>query len=118
MSHGKIEDVKFEKYEKFLQEKSRPPSKGGNTNALHSHVLTIGGEKYSFLSPGSQQWAYKTDSISFEYEINGGYKNIIKETLTVKTKAGEPITRGNHGFKSKLRTANLRLPASKREQRS
>lgn len=118
MSHGKLENVQFEKYEKFLKEKSRPPSRGGNTNALHSHVLTIGGEKYSFLSPGSQQWAFKSDSVSFEYEVNAGYKNIIRETFAVKNKAGEPIVRGNHGVKPKLRTADSRLPASKREQRS
>jgi len=118
MSHKSIKNVQFEKYEKFLKENSRPPSRGGNTNALHSHVLTIDGEKYSFLSPGSQQWAFKSDSISFEYEINDGYKNIIKETFSVKTKAGQSIARGNHSFKSKLRTANSRLPASKREQRS
>jgi len=118
MSRGKLENIQFEKYEKFLKEKSRPPSRGGNTNALHSHVLTIAGEKYSFLSPGSQQWAFKSDSISFEYEVKDGYKNIIKETFVVRNKTGEPIVRGNHGFKPKLRTADSRLPASKREQRS
>lgn len=118
MSHGKVENVQFEKYEKFLNEPSRPPSRGGNTNALHSHVLSIGGEKYSFLTLGSQQWAFKSDTISFEYEVRGSYKNIIKETFTVKTQAGEPIVRGNHGFRPTLRTANSRLPASKREQRS
>ncbi|WP_297572169.1 hypothetical protein [uncultured Deefgea sp.] len=118
MSDGKIENVQFEKYEKFLKENSRPPSRGGNTKALHSHVLTIGGEKYSFLSLGSQQWAHKSDSLSFDYEVNDGYKNIIKETFIVKSKAGEPIVRGNHGFKPTLRTAVSRMPASKREQRS
>jgi len=118
MSRVKLENVQFEKYEKYLKENSRPPSRGGNTNALHSHVLTIGGEKYSFLSPGSQQWAHKSDSLSFEYEVNDGYRNIIKETFTVKNKAGEPIVRGNHGFKPTLRTAVSRMPASKREQRS
>jgi hypothetical protein len=118
MSRKTLDNVQFEKYEKFLKEKSRPPSRGGNTNALHSHILTIDGEKYSFLSPGSQQWAFKSDSISFEYEINDGYKNIIKETFSVKTKAGKPVVRGNHGFKPKLRTASSRLPTSKREQRS
>jgi hypothetical protein len=116
MSHGKIENRKFEAYGKFLQEKSRPPSRGGNTNALHAHVLTIDGEKYSFLSPGSQQWAFKSDTVSFEFEINDGYKNIIKETFIAISKSGDPVVRGNHGFKRKLRTADPRMPVSRREQ--
>ena len=32
----KIEKAKIEDYQKYLSEKSRPPSKGGNTKALHS----------------------------------------------------------------------------------
>jgi hypothetical protein len=117
MSHGKIENKKFETYGKFLREKSRPPSRGGNTNALHAHVLTIDGETYSFLSPGSQQWAFKSDTVSFEFEINGDYKNIIKETFIATAPSGDPVIRGNHGFKPKLRTADARMPVSRREQR-
>lgn len=117
MSHGKIENKHFEKYGLFLVEKHRPPSRGGNTGALHSHVLTIDGERYSFLGLGSQQWVYKSDTVSFEYEVKNGYKNILLETLVVISKFGEPIVRGNHGFKSTLRTAGSRMPASRREQR-
>lgn len=117
MSHGKIENRHFEKYGLFLVEKHRPPSRGGNTSALHSHALTIDGDRYSFLALGSQQWAYKSDTVSFEYEIKNGYKNILVETFVAMSKSGEPILRGNRGFKRKLRTADSRMPASRREQR-
>jgi hypothetical protein len=117
MSQGKIENRQFESYGLFLSEKHRPPSRGGNTNALHAHVLTIDGERYSFLALGSQQWAYKSDTVSFEYEINNGYKNIIKDTFVALSKAGAPIVRGNRGLKRRLRTADARMPVSRREQR-
>ena len=104
-------------YELFLRESSRPPSKGGNTKALHAHFLTIDGVVYSFLALGSQKWVYKSDSVSFEYEINGGYNNIIKDTLVAFDKSGTFIVRGNREFKPKLRTAIARSPASRREQR-
>jgi hypothetical protein len=117
MQLGKVKDRKFESYRLFLHEKHRPPSRGGNTGALHAHVLTIDGEKYSFLALGSQQWAYKSDTVSFKYEVNNGYKNIIKDTFVALSKAGAPIVRGNRGFKRTLRTADARMPASRREQR-
>jgi hypothetical protein len=112
----KIERKKISDYKLFLQEPSRPPSKGGNTNALHSHVIVIDGESYSFLSPGSQQWIFKTDSVSFEYEINGSYKNVVKNSIVTTDKSGKEVVRGNRGHKEKLRTASTRLPGSKREQ--
>ena len=71
----KVTKKKIEKYGFFLKEKSRPPSRGGNTKALHAHVITIDGETFSFLALGSQQWVHKSDLVSFEYEINGQYKN-------------------------------------------
>jgi hypothetical protein len=113
----KIEQKKISDYKLFLNEPHRPPSKGGNTGALHAHVLIIDGESYSFLSPGSQQWAFKTDTVSFEYEVNGTYKNVVKESFTTIDKSGNEVVRGNRGYKPKLRTANARMPASKREQR-
>lgn len=116
MPSEKVENKSFESYSLFLQEPHRPPSRGGNTKALHSHVITIDGERYSFLAFGSQQWAHKSDTVSFEYEVNNGYKNILKETLQVVSKTGEVVVRGNRGSK-KLRTAPSRLPASRREQR-
>jgi hypothetical protein len=117
MSSEIIDNQHFETYQKFLKEKSRPPSKGGNTKALHSHLIIINGEKYSFLSLGSQQWAFKSDKISFEYELKDGYKNIITETFVTISSSGEPVIRGNRGSKKYFRTADTRSPASRREQR-
>lgn len=117
MSTERIDNKKITEYELFLRENSRPPSKGGNTRALHSHVLQIEGEKYSFLALGSQQWVFKSDTVSFDFEINGGYKNIVKESLVTLDGKGHTVLRGNRGSKPKLRTAVTRLPASRREQR-
>lgn len=113
----KIENKKISDYKLFLYENSRPPSKGGNTKALHSHVIQINGEKYSFLALGSQQWVFKSDTVSFEYEINNGYKNIVKETIVTLDRNGQLVVRGNHDFKKQVRTTDTRMPGSRREQR-
>lgn len=112
-----VENKQITSYGLFLKESSRPPSRGGNTKALHSHTLEINGEKYSFLALGSQQWVFKTDFVSFEYEINNGYKNIIKESIVTTDRSGKAVTPGNRGFKTQLRTAPARIPGSRREQR-
>ena len=117
MSRTMVEGKQITAYSKFLVERSRPPSKGGNATALHSHVLEIDGEKYSFLALGSQQWVFKSDTVSFEYEIRDGYKNIAVETIITLDRHGNTIVRGNRGFKSTLRTAITRMPGSRREQR-
>ena len=111
----KIENAKVENYSAFWVEKYRPPSKGGNTKAFHSHVLTIEGEKYSFLALGTKQWVYKSDTVSFEFEIKNKYKNIKKDTIETLDKEGNKVKRGNRGFKKKLRTAETRMPVSRRE---
>ena len=114
----KIENKKIESYGKYLREKSRPPSKGGNTNALHAHVLIIEGEKYSFLALGSQQWVFCSDTVSFEYEIKDHkYKDIFAKTLITIDKNGNKVIRGNRGYKTQLRTADTRMPVSRREMR-
>lgn len=112
---GKVENARIEDYRKFLKEKHRPPSRGGNTGALHAHVITVDGVDYSFLSPGSQQWAFKSDTVSFEYEVKKGYRNIVKETFVTFDKQGNEVVRGNRGYKPKLRTAEARMPVSRRE---
>mgnify|MGYP003601410255 FL=1 len=117
MTRTKVERKQITAYGKFLVENTRPPSKGGNTAALHSHVLEIDGEKYSFLALGSQQWVFKSDTVSFEYELKDGYKNIAVETILTLDRHGQSVVRGNRGFKSKLRTAVTRMPGSQREQR-
>lgn len=117
MSRTKIEHKQITAYGKFLVEHSRPPSKGGNTGALHSHVLEIDGDKFSFLALGSQQWVFKSDTVSFEYELRDGYKNIALETIVTRDRHGQLVVRGNRGFKSKLRTVSTRMPGSRRQQR-
>lgn len=102
-----VENKKISSYSLFLKEPSRPPSRGGNTKALHSHTLIIEGKKYSFLAFGSQQWVFKSDSVSFDYEINNGYRNIIKESIVTMDRSGKPVVRGNRGFKMQLRTAPM-----------
>ena len=116
MSQLKVENQKIQKYSTALREQYRPPSRGGNTGARHSHYLTINGETYSFLAFGSQQWVFKSDTVSFEYEIKGEYKNILSGTIRTVSASGQPVVRGNRGSK-KLRTAPPRMPASRREQR-
>jgi hypothetical protein len=117
MSDMKIENKKISDYKLYLKENYRPPSRGGNTTALHSHVIEIEGETYSFLGLGSQQWVFKTDKVSFSFEINAGYKNIITESIVTIDRKGQTVVRGNRGYKQTLRTAQTRMPASKREQR-
>jgi len=117
MSHSIIENKKIDNYTVFLKENSRPPSKGGNTNALHTHTLEIEGVKYSFFALGSKQWVFKSDTVSFDYEIKDGYQNIVVETLATLDHDGKLVVRGNRGYKNKLRSATTRLPGSRRDQR-
>lgn len=114
---GRIENKHFESYHFRLIESYRPPSRGGITSAHHVHIMIIDGDAYSFRAFGRQQWAHKTDTVSFDYVIRKGYKNIVDGTLKVISKAGKEVERGDHGIKPVLRTAPARMPASRREQR-
>lgn len=116
---GRIELQPVEAYTTWLVEPSRPPSKGGNTRALHRHRLTIGGEYYSFLALGSRKWVFATDRVSFDYVTTAeGYRNIQSWTLRAFDKNGKAVSRGIRGGKPKLRTAVARMPGSRREFRS
>ncbi|EML3903220.1 TPA: hypothetical protein L7614_004419 [Klebsiella pneumoniae subsp. pneumoniae] len=117
MNKFRVESKKITSYGMFLKEPPRPPSRGGNTGALHSHVLEIEGEKFSFLALGSQQWVFKSDNVSFEYKIENGYKNIIKDTIVTIDRNGNVVSRGNRAAKTQLRSAPARLPGSRREQK-
>jgi len=114
----RVERVTVEKYGAYLQESYRPPSRGGNTRAWHSHVLTIGGERYSFLTLGAKKWVYAHDSVSFDWnwDETKKYRNIDPDTIQVWDKHGIAVQRGERGTK-KWRTAPARMPASRREQR-
>ena len=113
-----VKNKKIQKYTNFLLEKNRPPSRGGNTEALHMHIITISGEKYSFKSLGTRQWVFKTDTVSFNFVENNGYKNIEKDTLVTIDKNLKKVIRGNRNMKDKLRTAETRMPVSRREMRN
>jgi hypothetical protein len=114
----KIENAPVEHYGAYLKDKYRPPSKGGNTGAWHQHVLTIGGEKYSFLARGSRKWVFASDLVSFEWDWDETkqYRNIKPETVVAKDKGGKLVRRGDRTSKP-WRTAETRMPASRREQR-
>jgi hypothetical protein len=114
----KIENAKIEKYSNHLLEESRPPSRGGNTKAFHMHFVTINKITYSFRAPGTKQWVFKEDTVSFEYETNGEHKNIIVHTLETIDKKGVTVVRGIRDVRYKLRTAKARMPVSRREMRN
>ena len=101
-----IIDKPFQNYAAYLYEKRRPPSRGGNTGALHRHVLIIDGEKYTFFARGAKKFAYKGETISFQYkktENNGAiYNNIEKRTISSKDKKGKVHIRGDRTFKKKI----------------
>lgn len=113
-----INGAKVSKYFAILQDKSRPPSKGGNTQARHLHVITVDGLTYSFLAAGARKWVFSTDTVSFEWkwDVTGKYRNIIPETVKAVDKNGNIVSRGDYDWKP-LRTANARMPVSRREQR-
>lgn len=116
---GRITLRPIENYTTILAEPGRPPSKGGNTRALHSHRLTIDGEHYSFLALGSRKWVFASDVVSFDYVLTPeGYRNIIKHSLRAFDKNGKAVVRGDRGSKPTLRTAPTRLPGSRRERMS
>ncbi len=100
-------------YQVFLAEPSRPPSKGGNTAALHRHVIAIDGARYSFLALGARKWVFAGDTVAFEWSFDstGTYRNIAKDTLCTWDRKGAAVVRGNRGWKTQLRTAPTRLPA-------
>ena len=116
-----IHDEHFQAYETYLKEPYRPPSKKGNTKALHLHVITINGEKYSFFALDAQKFAHKGETISFLYKkIDKNekiYFNIEKHSIITKDAKGNEYQRGNRDSKPKLRTASTRMPGSRREQR-
>jgi hypothetical protein len=104
-------------YKTTLREPSRPPSKGGNTGALHGHALNVDGIWYSFLALGAQKWVFASDTVTFDWawDPSQKYRNIVRESIQVWDKNGSPVVRGNRGSKPKLRTAQTRLPARRSE---
>jgi len=107
-----VSGAKIENYNAYLQDKYRPPSKGGNTKAWHGHVITINGEEYSFRALGSKRWIFAGDTVSFEWswDVTKKYRNIDSATIQTWDKSGDSVVRGVRGTK-KWRTAGSRLPS-------
>ena len=114
----RVESAKIDSYETYLKDKHRPPSRGGNGRAWHSHVIKIDGHTYSFLGLGFRKWAYKTDTVSFDWQWNEAqrYRNIIPESFAACNKDGNEIVRGHRGT-NPWRTGTTRAPVSRREWR-
>ena len=112
----RVEQAEFQSYGVYLKDKSRPPSRGGNSRAWHQHVITIDGEKYSFLATWSGKFVYKGETVSFDWEWDesGKYRNVDVASVVAWSKAGDKIVRGDRGSK-KWRTADNRLPARRSE---
>lgn len=115
---GKIELQEVEAYSTFLLEPSRPPSKGGNTRALHSHRITIAGTHYYFKALGTRRWVFSGDRVTFSFTISAsGYNQVSRASLRCFSKTGAAVVRGDRGYKTQLRTAATRMPGSRREFR-
>lgn len=111
-----ISGAKAENYAVRLVEFARPPSKGGNGSALHSHSFDVAGERYYFYALGRGQWVYKTDLVSFTYYIDtNGLRKVRKQTLRTVDGKGKAVKRGNRGFKNQLRTSPGKVPGRRRD---
>lgn len=122
VSHGvplqRVEGAAVEAYTTVLKEPSRPPSQGGNTRALHLHLLNIDGQTFTLFALGAKKWVFKGDTVSFSYRlVDGQYRNVVRESIQTLDAKGALVVRGDRGRKSKLRTAPARMPGGRREQR-
>jgi hypothetical protein len=114
----RVENASIDRYDTYLQDKHRPPSRGGNGRAWHSHVIRIGENTYSFLGLGFRKWVYLSDSVSFawSWDRTQRYRNIDPDSIAARDRHGNPVTRGHRGTKP-WRTATTRAPVSRREWR-
>lgn len=112
----RVERAQLEDYKIYLQEKYRPPSKGGNTRAWHSHVMVIDGERYSFLAAWAGRFVYKGETVSFDWDwdTTRKYRNIDRSSVIAYSRAGKEVVRGDRSDK-RWRTATTRLPARRSE---
>jgi hypothetical protein len=112
----RMEKAAVQDYGAYLKDKSRPPSRGGNRRGWHQHVITIDGERYSFLAPWSGKFVYKDETVSFEWEWDetGKYRNVDPLSVVAWGPDGNAKRRGERGNKP-WRTADTRLPARRSE---
>ena len=111
-----VDRASIDHYGVYLKDKYRPPSRGGNTRAWHQHVLTIAGERYSFLAPWSGKFVYKGETVSFEWEWDDTmtYRHVDVTSVMATTSAGSAVWRGERGTKQ-WRTADTRPPGRRSE---
>jgi hypothetical protein len=105
IENAKIEDYFVRPYE---------PGKGGSGDSakrLHIHSIVIDGAKFSFFAIGHEQWIHKSDTVSFDFEVKGSFNNVQRDTVVVKDKDGQIISRGDHRFKNNLRVGTRRSEA-------
>ena len=115
----RLENVQISDYKTFLVEYSRPPSKGGNTSAMHAHTIWVGDRKFSFWARGARKFIFKTDEASFDYyETEDGYLNILPRSIICRDAKGKIAHRGDRRSKAKLRSAPTRMPGSRRERKN
>lgn len=112
----KLEKAEVEHYGVYLKDKSRPPSRGGNKRAWHQHVITIAGERYSFLAPWSGKFVYSGETVSLDWawDETGKYRNTDSLSVVAWGADGKPKRRGERDSKP-WRTAETRLPARRSE---
>src|SRR5712691_1374834 len=79
----RVANAVYESYDTHLAEKSRTPSRGGNSGALHRHVLIIDGDEYSFFAAHSGKFVYKGETVSFtwKWDPSQKYRNIDRNSV-------------------------------------
>lgn len=87
-----IDNKKIESYELYLKERSKS-SKVKKSQARHSHVIMIDGAKYSFIARGNKQRVFKTDTVSFDFQVKNGHNNIDKSSIVTHDENGEIVQR-------------------------
>src|SRR3954468_6731868 len=109
MTESRIDGAQAFDYKAFLHEPSRAQGRGGNTTALHRHVLTIGGTDYGFFARGAQKWAFKGDAVSFAFErVEKGGKatfEVDPASFTATDAKGQVVIRGIRAPKPAARAA-------------
>ena len=112
----RLENVQVTDYKTFLYEHSRPPSRGGNTSAIHTHSFRVGDRKFGFFARGSKKFIFAKDLASFDYyETDEGYLNVLRWTIICRDAKGKRVIRGDRRLKEKLRSAPTRLPGPRRD---
>ena len=110
----RIEGACVEKYAAYLCEPHRFSSQGGNGRAWHVHALTIEKTTYSFLSMGRRKWAYRHDTVSFNWSDVNGRRQIDRDSIQVCDRDGKSVSRGIRES-TPWESAEVRFPVERRK---